>query len=87
MVTVLQQSVGFQLVVPQQHHCSNMEVLTDAMAMSKCQFLLHGHSNVSESTIYWNLELQNNSVNLEDPRVMPLDTFERLVKQHIAASS
>lgn len=49
----------------QHHHRTNSEVLVDILAMSRCQWLLHGLSAVSEATIYTNLKLHDSSVNLE----------------------
>ena len=43
----------------------NTEILTDIYAMSKCGFLLHGFSAVSEAVIYLNPTLHDNSVNLD----------------------
>ena len=62
-----------------EHHRVNAETLVDVLAMSKCQFLLHTYSTVSEAAIYLNLELHNNSVNLEDPTRMTPDQFRRFV--------
>ncbi|KAL3910469.1 MAG: hypothetical protein SGARI_002111, partial [Bacillariaceae sp.] len=50
------------------HHQTNMEVLTDILTMSKCQYLLHGLSAVTEAVHYLNPMLHNNSVNLDDPK-------------------
>ena len=50
----------------EKHHRTNSEALVDILAMSKCQILLHGNSAVSEAAIYLNLDLHNQSVNLED---------------------
>jgi hypothetical protein len=62
-------------------HRTNTEVLTDILAMSKCQFLIHGYSAVSESAIYLNLDLHNRSVNLEDPSHMNVEEFGALVQR------
>jgi hypothetical protein len=64
-----------------EHHRTNTEVLTDVLAMSKCQFLIHGYSAVSESAIYLNLDLHNRSVNLEDPNHMNVEEFGALVQR------
>mmetsp|Transcript_16112 Transcript_16112/g.37057 ORF Transcript_16112/g.37057 Transcript_16112/m.37057 type:complete len:508 (-) Transcript_16112:286-1809(-) len=47
-------------------HDANLQVLTDALAMSHCQFLLHGLSGVTETSIFFNLELHRGAINLED---------------------
>lgn len=64
-----------------EHHRTNTEVLTDILAMSTCQFLIHGYSAVSESAIYLNLDLHNHSVNLEDPSHMNVEDFGALVQR------
>lgn len=59
------------------HHRVNSETLVDILALSRCQLLLHTHSTVSEAAIYLNLNLHNNSVNLEDPeRLSPVQFRE-----------
>jgi hypothetical protein len=64
-----------------QHHRTNTEVLVDILALSKCQFLLHGYSAVSEASIYIHLALHHQSVNLED-RIHPtVDEFESMVRR------
>jgi len=50
-----------------EHHRTNTEALTEILALSKCRWMVHGLSAVSESAIYLNLDLHNRSVNLEDP--------------------
>jgi len=64
----------------EKHHRTNAEALVDAMAMSKCQILLHGNSALSEAAIYLNLELHNQSVNWEDPDRLSVEEFEALAK-------
>ena len=49
----------------QHHHRTNSEVLVDILAMSHCQWLVHGLSAVSEAAIYTNMKLHDSSVNLE----------------------
>ena len=61
-------------------HRTNVEVLTDILAISKCQYFLHGFSAVSEAAIYWNINLHETSVNLEDPDHMSVDEFTKLVR-------
>jgi hypothetical protein len=64
------------------HHRTNTEILTDVYAMAKCNVFLHGHSGVSESTIYVNPNLHNCSVDLEDPNKPTVKQFkEMLVKR------
>jgi hypothetical protein len=49
------------------HHDTNIQVLTDILAMSHCQYFLHGLSAVSEAVQYLNPNLHfNASVNLDD---------------------
>jgi len=48
-----------------QLHRINVEVLTDILLLSQCDFLLHAHSSVSESAIYLNVDLHNRSVDLD----------------------
>ncbi|VEU39320.1 unnamed protein product [Pseudo-nitzschia multistriata] len=47
-------------------HRSNIEALTDLLALSKCTFLLHGLSALSEAAFYLNPDLVARSINLED---------------------
>lgn len=63
------------------HHLTNLEVLRDILELSRCGFLVHGNSAVSESAIYLSSELILQSVNLEDPSHPLLDPkdFEKLV--------
>jgi hypothetical protein len=63
------------------HHRVNAEVLVDILALSQCQWLLHGFSTVSEAAIYLNPSLHTHSVNLEDPTRMSPDEFEELVSR------
>ena len=49
------------------HHRTNQEVLVEIIALSSCQFLIHGHSAVSEAAIWMNYDvLHYTSINLED---------------------
>jgi len=68
------------------HHRVNSETLVDILALSRCQLLLHTHSTVSEAAIYLNLNLHNNSVNLENPeRLSPVQFGElarSVLRQH-----
>jgi len=47
------------------HHQTNLEALTDILALSKCTYLVHGFSALSEAAIYMNPSLIERSVNLE----------------------
>ncbi len=49
------------------HHNVNHQTLVDIVALSRCSFLIHGHSAVSESAMYLNPALFDRSINLEDP--------------------
>jgi hypothetical protein len=42
-----------------------LEVLTDSLLLSKCNFLIKSSSAVSEFAIYFNINLHNNSINLQ----------------------
>lgn len=46
------------------HHRVNAEALVDILALTRCQFLLHGSSTVSEAALYWNPNIT--SIPLED---------------------
>ena len=59
---------------------STSEALVDIEAMAKCQFLLHGHSTVSEAVIYRNPALHDHSINLEDQHHMSVDEFETVIR-------
>jgi len=61
------------------HNQTNTEVLIDILALSRCQFLIHGFSAVSESAIYVNLKLHNHSVDLEDPSHPTPEAFGLMV--------
>ena len=69
------------------HHRTNSEALVDILAMSKCQLLLHGNSAISEATIYLNLNLHNNSVNMEDPDRLSVEEFEALARRVVEIPS
>ena len=62
-----------------QHHRTNTDVLTDVYAMAKCSSFLHGHSSVSESVVFINLNLHNCSVDLEDPKRPTVEEFRNMV--------
>ena len=61
------------------HHKTNQQVLIEILALSRCQFLVHGFSAVSEASIWINLAQHNRSVNLEDPHHINATMFERVV--------
>ena len=65
------------------HHQTNKEALTEILAISRCQFLVHGFSAISESSIWINLDLHNQSVNLEDEEHMDSEVFGTLVRSAI----
>ena len=61
-------------------HRTNVEALVDGLAMSKCTYLLHGLSALSEAAFFINLGLAERAVNLEDePDQIP--DVEYFVKQ------
>jgi hypothetical protein len=60
-------------------HRINEEVLIEILALAQCQFLIHGLSAVSESSIWLNLDLHNQSVNLEDDERISPEDFATLV--------
>lgn len=61
------------------HHRTNEEILVEIRALSKCQFMIHGLSAVTESSIWINIDLHYTSVNLEDPQHPKENEFEDLV--------
>jgi hypothetical protein len=63
------------------HHRVNSETLVDILALSKCSLLLHSYSTVSEAAIYLNIELHNNSVNLEDADRLTPEQFKGLAQR------
>jgi hypothetical protein len=50
------------------HHDTNQQALVEILALSNCQFLVHGLSAMSEAAMWINLDLHNASVNLEANR-------------------
>ena len=79
--------VPAHLLEPENHHRVNLEALVDILAMSQCQFLLHGFCTVAEAVIYINLDLHANSVNLDDPGHISVQDFEDLVRNGIGGGS
>jgi hypothetical protein len=69
------------------HHQTNTEVLIDILSLSRCQFLVHGFSAVSESAIYLNLKLHNNSVDLEDSKHITPQEFGDLVEKEMRGAT
>jgi hypothetical protein len=67
------------------HHRANQEILAEIIALSSCQFMIHGFSAVSESAIWMNFELHDLSVNLEDPDCLQPEQFAFLVEHVLAA--
>jgi hypothetical protein len=67
---------------PDAHHRINSETLVDILAMSKCEFMVHGNSAISEAAIYLNLDLQQRSINLEEENPISVQRFERLVEKY-----
>lgn len=63
------------------HHTTNTEVLVDIIAMSKCQYLLHGFSAVSEAAHYLNRNFykKRRSINLELQNRPSVDHFRALL--------
>jgi hypothetical protein len=66
-------------------HRTNTEVLTDILSLSRCTFLVHGLSAVSDAAMYLNADLIDQSVDLEDPDHMTVSSFEMLVSTVIKA--
>ena len=65
------------------HHRTNQEVLIEIIALSMCQFQVHGLSAVSESSVWMNIGLHNRSVNLEDPDHLSVASFGSLVQMSL----
>lgn len=73
----------FDLDGASQHHRANQEVIVEILALARCQFLVHGLSAVSESSIWINLDLHNASVNLEDDYHLSSDQFGQLTRSKL----
>lgn len=72
------------------HHVTNIQVLVDILAMSKCQFLLHGLSAVSEAVLYVNPKLHqvdHHSINLELPEHGSLQDFRQALQHEYGTNS
>jgi hypothetical protein len=63
------------------HHRTNTEIMIEILALSKCQFMIHGLSAVTETSIWINVDLHYTSVNLEDPDLPEPKDFGVLVKK------
>jgi Glycolipid 2-alpha-mannosyltransferase len=61
------------------HHRTNQEVLVEILALSQCQFMIHGYSAVSEAAIWINFDLHSTSVNLEDDDHLGSEQFGSLI--------
>jgi Glycolipid 2-alpha-mannosyltransferase len=61
------------------HHRTNQEVLVEILALSQCQFMIHGYSAVSEAAIWINFDLHSTSVNLEDDDHLDSSQFGSLI--------
>lgn len=69
---------------PKLRHHVNSDVWQDIQMLSRCTFLLHGHSSVSETAFYIHLGLHERSINLEYavPRLSPSE-FEAFVRESL----
>ncbi|CAB9521584.1 Glycolipid 2-alpha-mannosyltransferase [Seminavis robusta] len=62
------------------HDRTNREILIEIVALANCQFMVHGLSAVTESSIWINVDLHDTSVNLEDPEAVSPVVFSTLVQ-------
>ena len=71
------------------HHDTNVQVLVDILALSQCQFFIHGLSAVSEAVMYLNQDLHNNGnatspnrrrVNLDTGQHPTVDEFRNSIR-------
>jgi hypothetical protein len=65
-------------------HRTNVESLVDIYAMARCSYFVHGFSAMAEAVMYLNLNLHNQSVNLDDPGHMSVKQFGAMVMGHEA---
>ncbi len=66
-------------------HRTNVEILVEILALSKCHFMIHGFSAVSETAIWIHYPtLHEQSVNLEDAEHRNVTEFEQLVRAVLA---
>lgn len=77
----------FDLDGTRHHNRANQEVLIEILALSTCQFMVHGFSAVSESAVWNGLHLHNQSVNLEDPEHLTHTKFGQLVTMVLTGGS
>ena len=61
--------------------------MVEILALSKCQFLIHGLSAVSESSIWINVDLHYTSVNLEDSDHLDPSRFGSLVEKVLSGGN
>ena len=62
------------------HHQTNTEILIEILALAKCQFIVHGLSAVTETSIWINVDLHYTAVNLEDPEHLDPAEFSTMVR-------
>jgi ribonuclease HI len=63
------------------HHRTNTEILIEILALSNSQFMIHGLSAVTETSIWINVDLHYTSVDLEDPDHLGPKDFSSLVQK------
>lgn len=62
------------------HHQVNQEAIVEILNLAGCEYLVHGHSAVSEAAIWHHGgRLHNQSVNLEDPDHLSVKEFVKLL--------
>ena len=71
----------------ERRHRINSEAFVDVLGMSRCQFLIHEFTTISEAAIYMNPGLHKRSVNVEDQNRKTVEEFEQLVGLYIAEIS
>mmetsp|Transcript_34027 Transcript_34027/g.82501 ORF Transcript_34027/g.82501 Transcript_34027/m.82501 type:complete len:1245 (+) Transcript_34027:40-3774(+) len=69
------------------HHRTNTEIFIEILALSKCQFMIHGLSAVTETSIWINLDLHATSVNLEDPDHSDVAAFKEMVSKVLSGGN
>lgn len=69
------------------HDQTNREILVEILALAKCQFIVHGLSAVTETSIWINVDLHYTSVNLEDPEHLNSKEFGELVRSVLEGDS
>lgn len=63
------------------HHRTNLEALTDILALSQCTYLVHGWSAMTEAAMYLNPKLISQQVDLEDDEWKdPLTDFRTMIR-------